>query len=156
MYGISFIDTATGWIVGAEGEISGYLASRVSSQWQGQDTNLVKQIQRKVYANGNFGTPATLNLTNDSIIPDVKVETSARTQIQYRLRVVEGIDIQNFRDSGLGAPYVFSRGPNDSVLSGGSYSYEKVRFSYFSFYSKTYTELCRIICFIPFRFGDTE
>jgi photosystem II stability/assembly factor-like uncharacterized protein len=126
MYGISFIDTATGWIVGAEGEISGYLASRVSSQWQGQDTNLVKQIQRKVYANGNFGTPATLNLTNDSIIPDVKVETSARTQIQYRLRVVEGIDIQNFRDSGLGAPYVFSRGPNDSVLSGGSYSYENM------------------------------
>lgn len=125
LYGISFLDISTGWVVGDEGEISSYLSSR-TNQWEEQDTNLVKQVQRKVYPYGNLSAPATLFLANDSIHPDIKVETTARTQIQYRIRVVEAIDIQNFRDSGLGAPYVFSKGPNSTVIAAGSYPYENM------------------------------
>jgi len=125
-FGVSFRGSSIGWVVGAQGEISKYDSSLLSDPWVAQDTDLVQIIQRKVYAHGNLSSPSTLNLINNAVHPDIKVETAARTQIQYRIRVVEGVDIQANRDAGLGAPYVFSKGPNSSVLGAGSYSFENM------------------------------
>jgi len=124
--GVAFRGSSIGWIVGAQGEISKYDSALLPDPWVAQDTNLVKVIQRKVYAHGNLSSPSSLNLINNAVHPDIKVETSARTQIQYRIRVVEGIDPTANRDAGLGASYVFSRGPNTSVLGAGSYSFQNM------------------------------
>jgi len=124
MYGISFTGVDYGWVVGDQGEIARYDAS--SGLWENQDTDLVKQTQRKVFFEGNNESPADLNLRNDSIHPGIKTETSARTQVQYRIRVVEGVDISSYRDAGLGSSYVFSRGPNASVREAGSYAFDNM------------------------------
>jgi photosystem II stability/assembly factor-like uncharacterized protein len=122
IYCVAFFNNAYGWIVGDLGEIAYYNATAIPS-WVAQDTDIVKEIMHKVYFDGNNSALAASNLNNNSVHPDLKVETSARVQIQYRIRVVEGVDVTNYRDSGLGAPYVFSRGPNSSVREAGSYMF---------------------------------
>lgn len=121
LYGVDFTGLDFGWVVGDQGEISRYTSSEDS--WSSQDTDLVRQTQRKVFFNGNNASPASLNLRNDSIHPKVNKETAGRTQIQYRIRVVEGVDIASFRDAGLGSEYVYSKGPNGSVRAAGSYPF---------------------------------
>lgn len=124
LYGVSFSGLNYGWVAGDQGDIAKYDASVDS--WEDQDTDLVKQTQRKVYYKGNNESPATLNLRNDSVHPEINTETSARTQIQYRIRVVEGVDINNFKDSGLGSSYTFSKGPNGTVREAGMYKFENM------------------------------
>ena len=128
LYAIAFKGDNLGWTVGDQGEINKYTFANSKSSWEGQDSDLTKHVQRKVYYKGNFCSPASLNLVNDSVHPLIKVETTARTQVQYRIRVVEGVDINNFKDAGLGSAYVYSRGPNTSVIAAGSYSYENMGF----------------------------
>lgn len=125
LFGIGFYNNNYGWIVGDQGEINAFVAAS-STPWTNQDTDLVTQVNRRVYLEGNNNALATQNLNNNSIQPDIRVETAGRIQIQYRIRVVESVDIANFRDAGLGSPYVFSRGPNASVRDAGSYAYQNM------------------------------
>lgn len=122
LYGVHFISSSVGWVVGDQGEINGYVAS-ATPQWDNQDTDLTTKSSHRVYLGGNINSPTNMNLNNNSIQPDVGVETAGRTQVQYSIRVVESVDVANFREAGLGAPYVFSKGPNASVRSAGSYAY---------------------------------
>lgn len=117
----SFSSAELGWVVGDQGDIAKYLGA--TKTWESQDTDLVKQIQRKVYYEGNNESPASKNLRNDSVHPDIRRETTARTQVQYRIRVVDGVDINSHRDAGLGSDYIFSQGPSASVLAAGGYPF---------------------------------
>jgi hypothetical protein len=62
-----------------------------------------------VYKHGNFLYGGT-NYTNDLIDPAMGIETSLRIQIQYRIRVVQDIDIVNNPD-GFDPTKVFVQGP---------------------------------------------
>jgi hypothetical protein len=62
-----------------------------------------------IYKHGNFLYGGT-NYTNDLIDPAMGIETSLRIQIQYRIRVVSDIDIENYPD-GFDPGKVFVQGP---------------------------------------------
>ena len=121
IYSISFPSRTTGWFVGAIGEIS----KVVNSSWTNQDAG-TEITQQKVFFQGNVNTDSTKNLVNDSINSLIGVETSARTQIQYRIRVVEDINFSEYQESGLGSAYAHSRGPNNSTTLAGSYPFENM------------------------------
>lgn len=119
---IFYTEDNTGWVVGSEGSI----LKDIGLTFEEQDTDLSSRIIGKIYPEGNVNS-LSANYLNDNIIhPDVNVETSKRVQTQYRIRVVEGVDPSVFQESGLGAGYVFSRGPNSTVIEAGSYTYSNM------------------------------
>lgn len=116
---VFYSDNNTGWVVGSEGSI----LKDIGLSFEEQDTDLSSRVIGKIYPEGNVNSLSS-NYLNDNILhPDVNVETSKRVQTQYRVRVVEGVDPSVFQESGLGAGYVFSRGPNSTVIEAGSYVY---------------------------------
>jgi len=131
--GASFFDEQIGWVVGDQGVIVSHDSDRpataeepTSPKWLIQESDLINKTVKKVYFEGNANAVDSKNLNNNSIHPDVRVETATRTQLQYRIRVIEGVDTVNYQEAGLGAPYVFSRGPNGSVRDAGSYAFENM------------------------------
>jgi len=65
-----------------------------------------------ILRHGNVKAPDAVNLTDDLIDPVYALESNARVQIQYRLRVIEGVDIASYPD-GLADPTVFANSVSD-------------------------------------------
>jgi hypothetical protein len=66
----------------------------------------------KINPNG-FLQSSLDDLQNDLIDPNINIETTKRTQIQYRFRSVEGVDFESFRE-GLGHPGARAQGPRST------------------------------------------
>jgi hypothetical protein len=69
-----------------------------------------------IFRNGNVKAPDAVNFANDIIDPNEAAETSARIQIQYRYRVINGVDLDTFPD-GLDDPTVVAHTATD--INGG-------------------------------------
>ena len=121
--GSSFVDNNTGWIVGSSGSVVKYQDTTEGPVAELQDTDLVSQTSGRIYPEGNVLSEAENFLPDNIIDPQVGVETTQRVQIQYRIRVVDGINPFENPDSGLGANFVYSRGPNASGVDAGGYTY---------------------------------
>lgn len=74
-----------------------------------------------VYKHGNVLYGGT-NFSNDLVDPAIGIETSLRVQVQYRIRVVEGVDIEQYPE-GFDPSVVFVQGPLSSPISTCSHSY---------------------------------
>lgn len=120
MYDVSFSSFSLGWAVGANAAVVRFDSSD-PDKWVVQTTDLHTTPQQKVFFEGNHDAAISKNLNFDSISPEVKVTTADRVQIQYRIRVVEGVDIGQYQEAGLGSPYVYSQGPNTNVVGAGSF-----------------------------------
>jgi len=121
LFDASFVDSTLGWIVGGEGFIYKYDPAHTSGE---QDSDLEARTKGRIYPEGNVLSQAEGYLTDNMISPQVLVETTKRVQIQYRIRIVEGVDPFSFPESGLGLPYVKSLGPNADEQTAGGYSFE--------------------------------
>jgi photosystem II stability/assembly factor-like uncharacterized protein len=114
---ISFISQLVGWFVGAESIISYTVNS--GTTWTSQESDIsVRQVNR-VYNEGNINTQVYLD--ENSIHPDAQIETSARVQVQYRVRVIEAVDPIANPEAGLSSS-IMGFGPN----SVGSFPYENM------------------------------
>ncbi len=78
-------------------------------------------ISDVVYKYGNILYGGT-NPSNDLVDPAINIETSLRVQIQYRIRIVDDIDIESYPD-GFDPNKVFVQGPLSSPLSTCSQAY---------------------------------
>lgn len=114
-----FIDSNDGWFCGSTGYISNY-ASGVNTQ---QDTDLTTKSVGRIYPEGNVLSGAEEYLPENIIDPQVGVETTKRVQIQYRVRIAEGVDPYIYTEAGIGHDFVHSLGPNLNSTDAGSYSY---------------------------------
>ena len=65
-----------------------------------------------ILRHGNVKAPDGVNLTDDLIDPNFGAESSARVQIQYRIRVITGVDVLSYPD-GLDDPAVFANTVSD-------------------------------------------
>lgn len=126
LYDASFHNSNLGWISGSSGTILLYDPSGSSTDFTLQDTDLPLKTKGRIYPEGNVLAETEDYLEDTIIDPNVGVKTTERVQIQYRIRVVDGIDPFNFQESGLGAPYVLSLGPNESIREAGQYPYENM------------------------------
>jgi len=83
-----------------------------------------KSAGGRVYRHGNVGIDpahdATLNFTDDILQTPPGAETSKRVQIQYRIRVVDGINISSF-PMGMNDPNVEAQGTQGSPV--GTYTF---------------------------------
>ena len=121
---IALFSGELGLIVGSAGEIASVSGSDKSSFTLTRvHTDLSIEAIGRVYPEGNILSEANNFIHDDIINPKVGVETSHRTQIQYRIRVVEGIDSVSYPDSGLSQPDVYGRGPNRTDLSAGEHPF---------------------------------
>ncbi len=78
----------------------------ISAQGSGGDlTN--KNTDTTVYENGNI---AGSGLADEMVDSNVGFETTKRVQVQYRFRVVSGIDLKS-QIEGMSSPLVFAQGP---------------------------------------------
>ena len=125
MLGVHFFNFTYGWAVGANAAVVGYDAT-AADPWTTQETDLHVAPQKRVYFEGNVNSAVTMNQSFDSIAPEVKITTADRVQIQYRIRVTEGVDLSSHQEAGLGAPYVYSMGPNTNVVKAGSFPFENM------------------------------
>jgi photosystem II stability/assembly factor-like uncharacterized protein len=118
---VAFADLKDGWLVGLSSIIRHTMDS--GTTWLPQSSNIpYRQIQR-VFLEGNILVGGGSGyLPDDSIHPDVNIETTERVQIQYAIRTVNNVDPLNFPDSGLGSQVVLSIGPNAS----GTFAYENM------------------------------
>ena len=114
--GIFFVNPNAGWIVADSSIIRNTEDGGVT--WQEQLSEVFSRLQQRVFFEGNTG--GSVFLDDNSIHPDANVETTKRVQIQYRLRVVSGVDPSAYPDAGLGSPQVKAFGPNTS----GNFQYE--------------------------------
>ena len=121
LHDASFIESNLGWIVGDDGFI--YKYDPVSGSGE-QDSDLEARTKGRVYPEGNILSEADDYLTDNMVSPQVGVETTRRVQIQYRVRIAEGIDPFGYPESGIGTAYVRSLGPNTDDESAGGYSFE--------------------------------
>ena len=65
-----------------------------------------------ILRHGNVRAPDGVNFSDDLIDPTFALESSARVQIQYRLRVIEGVNIDTYPD-GLDDPTVVAHSVSD-------------------------------------------
>lgn len=79
-----------------------------------------KSVSGRIWWNGNVRIPlaedGNLNFPDDTVNTALGVETSKRVQVQYRLRVVQGVDLFAY-PSGLGDPSVVA---NSTPATAGS------------------------------------
>jgi photosystem II stability/assembly factor-like uncharacterized protein len=115
-----------GWFSGSDGAIVEYNAEQSTATTELQSTDLITRIQGRIFPEGNVLSSAEDYLKDNIINPQVGVETTKRVQIQYRIRIADGVDPFNYPEAGLGHDYVFSQGPNISIQDAGSYTYENV------------------------------
>lgn len=121
-YGGYFVNNTLGWFTAGDGTILGYSSGTFSTQ----TTDLVLKSTGRIFPEGNIESESLEFLTDNIINPQVGVETTKRVQIQYRIRVVDGVDPFNYPDAGLGSSYIYSMGPNLTASSAGSYTYENM------------------------------
>jgi len=126
LYDMDFKKDDFGWVTGSDGSILLYDPTNITVNFEIQDTDLPLKTKGRVYPEGNILSQAEDFLDDNIIDPNVGVETTDRVQIQYRIRVVEGIDPFNYPEAGLGANYVHSIGPNDNNRDSGYYTYENM------------------------------
>ena len=126
LYDMTFIKDNLGWIVGSEGSILIYDPVDYPAGFMLQDTDLPLRTKGRIYPEGNILSQAEDFLDDTIIDPNVGVETSDRVQIQYRIRIVTGVDPFDFQEAGLGADYVYSLGPNNTSIDSGYYSFENM------------------------------
>jgi photosystem II stability/assembly factor-like uncharacterized protein len=122
-YNIEFLDENIGWVVGAEGLILKYDPANQTTNYEEQTTDLSVESTERVYPEGNILSDAEDFLEDTMVDPNVGVETTKRVQIQYRIRIIDGVDPFNYPEAGLGAQYVYSQGPNDNTSDAGRYTY---------------------------------
>lgn len=114
-----FINNETGWYCGSDGFIGKYSSGSATVQ----DTDLTTKSIGRIYPEGNVLSGASEYLPDNIIDPEVGVETTKRVQIQYRIRIVEGVDPYIFTEAGLGHDFVYSLGPNSNSNDAGSYTF---------------------------------
>ena len=112
---VAFSDRSTGWTVGDFSVIRATLDG--GTTWTVQQNNALSRVVQRVYTEGNIGTPVFLD--DNSIHPDTNITTTKRVQVQYRIRVVSGVDPANYPDAGLGTSATVALGPNLT----GSFAY---------------------------------
>lgn len=122
LYDVSFLTDTIGWYVGSDGMIIGYDGGTVTVQ----SSELTTLTVGRIFPEGNVLSQAAEYLPDNIIDPQVGVETTRRVQIQYRIRIVDGVDPIGSPDSGLGMPFVYSLGPNLDEGSAGTYAYENM------------------------------
>lgn len=81
--------------------------------------------------NGNVKAPDAVNLTDDLIDPSYAAESSARVQIQYRLRVIDGVNVSTY-PNGLDDPTVVAHSVSDFSGAGADGTATARTFSPFS------------------------
>lgn len=114
-----FVDNNTGWFCGSDGYLGKYSTGTVSSN----DTDLTTKSVGRIYPEGNVLSGATEYLPDNIIDPQVGVETTKRVQIQYRIRIAEGVDPYVYTEAGIGHDFVYSLGPNLNSSDAGSYTF---------------------------------
>ncbi|MBD3260400.1 MAG: hypothetical protein GF334_01760, partial [Candidatus Altiarchaeales archaeon] len=118
-----FLTNTKGWFAGSGGAIVFYDPANLTSDYEVQDTDLTSRTQGRIFPQGNIESESDDFLNDNIILPDVGVETTKRVQVQYRIRIVDGVDPFNYPESGLGMPFVYSLGPNSELSDAGSYTY---------------------------------
>jgi photosystem II stability/assembly factor-like uncharacterized protein len=126
LYDIEFTRDNYGWVIGSDGSIFVYDPINIPDGFNIQDTDLPLKTKGRIYPEGNILSQAEDFLDDNIIDSNVGVETSSRVQIQYAIRISEGIDPFDFPEAGLGANYVYSLGPNQNTNDSGSYTYENM------------------------------
>lgn len=124
--GSSFIDSNTGWVVGSIGSVIKYDDTPEGPVSEIQGTDLAAQSTGRIYPEGNVLSEAEDFLDDNLINPQVGIETTQRVQIQYRVRVVDGINPFENPEAGLGSSYVVSQGPHENGTEAGYYSYSNM------------------------------
>jgi photosystem II stability/assembly factor-like uncharacterized protein len=125
--GIFFADINNGWAIGNSSiirhTISGgsIIIGDPTSGWIAEDSAvLAKQTQRIFFEGNNPETVIYLN--DDSINPNVNIETTKRVQVQYRITTADAVDPFNFPEAGLGTAAIVGLGPNST----GSFAFENM------------------------------
>jgi hypothetical protein len=80
------------------------------------------QTEDPIYKYGNKDYGGSDNFPNDLIDPSIGIETSLRIQVQYRIRVVSGVNIETYPD-GFDPDSVFVQGPLNNPLSTCDHAY---------------------------------
>jgi len=114
---VSFVSQTTGWLCGAESVIRNTVGG--GYPWTIQQSEVFSRQVQRVYNEGNKLT--SIYLDENSIHPDAQIETTARVQVQYRIRVAEAVDPLSNPEAGLSAS-MLGAGPNLT----GSYPYENM------------------------------
>lgn len=81
-----------------------------------------------ILRHGNVKAPDAVNLADDLVDPNFGAESSARVQVQYRLRVVEDVNLAGFPD-GLDDPFVVAHTVSDFGGAGADGSATALPFS---------------------------
>ena len=76
--------------------------------------NGVRDASEKIFYNGWADSPVADNFTDDIFDATAGQETSRRVQIQWRIRVVDDIDLDAFPDGIGDTSLVFAQGPSSS------------------------------------------
>ena len=115
---VDFNDPQNGWVCGDNSVIRATTKGEAPQQiWVTQQSTAPTRQEQRVYGGGNIQT--TQYLADDAIHPDANFETSKRVQVQYSIRVINGVDPDNYPDAGLGSTAITALGPNTT----GSYYY---------------------------------
>ena len=117
LYAVSFFDSNKGWTTG-QNSIIKYTEDAGVTWTDQQSAVLVRQVQR-VFSEGNIDTQ--IYLTDESIHPDTQIVTSKRVQVQYKIRVLSGVDPSSNPEAGLSSG-ILAEGPNAT----GLYGYENM------------------------------
>ena len=104
------------WLALATGNSDAQPIKPPSRSRLGQAGQVVQKSQVWPFGNILYGGET---LDDDIIDPDVGLETTKRVQLQYALRVWEGIDLAS-HPRGLGSPGIVGIGPQESVVVYGS------------------------------------
>lgn len=112
-------ETNKGWFCGSDG----YIAYYSNGSAEAQDTDLITKSVGRIYPEGNVLSGAEEYLPDNIIDPQVGTETTKRVQIQYRIRIAEGVDPYIYTEAGIGHDFVYSLGPNLNSNDAGSYTF---------------------------------
>jgi len=116
--GVAFVDQSIGWLAGDFSKIR--YTENGGSLWTEQKSDVISRQVQRVFYEGNKDT--VIFLSDESIHPDTNIETTKRVQVQYKIRVADGVDPLNYPEAGLGMSNVVGLGPNDT----GNFAFENM------------------------------
>jgi len=116
--GVAFVDQSIGWLAGNFSIIR--YTENGGSLWTEQKSDVISRQVQRVFYEGNLDT--TIFLSDESIHPDTNIETTKRVQVQYKIRVADGVDPLNYPEAGLGMSNIVGLGPNST----GSFAFENM------------------------------
>ena len=117
LFACDFVDGDIGWTAGESALI--LKTEDAGNTWTEQASGAAAREVLRVYKEGNVDT--AIFLDDDTIHPDATVETTKRVQIQYRIRVVTGVDPDASPEAGLSSA-IKGLGPNQT----GAFPYENM------------------------------